>query len=75
MSGQSDEHTQLTNAVRVEPGGIPPFGSLFGLRTLVDAKLLEEPEINFNSVGSGRAALDRAFSNDWSCCREQRHAH
>jgi prolyl-tRNA editing enzyme YbaK/EbsC (Cys-tRNA(Pro) deacylase) len=39
----------------VEPGGIPPFGNLFGLRVVVDPGLFENEKIVFN-------AGDRAFS-------------
>jgi Ala-tRNA(Pro) deacylase len=31
------------------PGSIPPFGSLFGLRTCCDPALAENPSINFNA--------------------------
>ena len=30
-------------------GSIPPFGSLFGLATFCDARLVEQPKINFNA--------------------------
>lgn len=28
-----------------EPGAVPPFGSLYGMRTIIDESLTEEPEI------------------------------
>ena len=42
-----DEVTELTNGVM--PGGVPPFGNLFGLRVFVDRTLLENEEIIFNA--------------------------
>ena len=33
----------------LEPGSIPPFGSLFGLPTLCDERLGENETINFNA--------------------------
>ncbi len=33
----------------LEPGAIPPFGSLFGLETLCDDRLAENESINFNA--------------------------
>ena len=41
-----DEVEQLTG---LAPGSIPPFGSLFGLPTFCDAKLADQPRINFNA--------------------------
>ncbi|NNM03684.1 MAG: hypothetical protein HKO65_01170 [Gemmatimonadetes bacterium] len=41
-----DEVLQLTG---LAPGSIPPFGSLFGLRTLCDERLEESARINFNA--------------------------
>ena len=38
---------RLTGCV---PGAVPPFGSLWGVRTLVDGSLLQQgPGINFNA--------------------------
>ncbi|GIW93547.1 MAG: deacylase [Pirellulaceae bacterium] len=34
---------------RLRPGAIPPFGSLFGLKTYCDELLTREPRINFNA--------------------------
>jgi Ala-tRNA(Pro) deacylase len=31
------------------PGAVPPFGSLFGLRTYCDTRLAENQRINFNA--------------------------
>ncbi len=39
----------------VLPGGIPPFGSMFGLKTYIDSSLLDNEKIVFN-------AGDRSFS-------------
>jgi Ala-tRNA(Pro) deacylase len=41
-----EEVMQLTG---LEPGSIPPFGSLFGLKTYCDPALAENPSINFNA--------------------------
>lgn len=41
-----DEVLQLTG---LQPGSIPPFGSLFGLPTLCDPLLGENETINFNA--------------------------
>lgn len=39
----------------VQPGGVPPFGNLFGLEVVVDPSLLQHQKIIFN-------AGDRSFS-------------
>jgi len=44
----------------LQPGAIPPFGSLFGLPTYCDPALAEEPSINFN-------AGDHAVSVQMTC--------
>ncbi len=41
-----DEVLELTG---LEPGAIPPFGSLFGLPTWCDEQLAEQTVINFNA--------------------------
>ncbi len=41
-----EEVEQLTG---LQPGSIPPFGSLFGLPTCCDPALAENPSINFNA--------------------------
>src|SRR5262245_39557493 len=41
-----EEVEQLTG---LQPGSIPPFGSLFGLPTHCDPALAENPSINFNA--------------------------
>lgn len=41
-----DEVLELTG---LQPGSIPPFGSLFGLPTLCDERLGENARINFNA--------------------------
>ncbi len=41
-----DEVLALTG---LQPGSIPPFGSLFGLPTLCDSRLGENERINFNA--------------------------
>lgn len=42
----AEEVLELTS---LRPGSIPPFGSLFGLPTYCDQRLLNEPRINFNA--------------------------
>src|SRR3954453_11191694 len=37
----------------LQPGSIPPFGSLFGLPTWCDEQLGEQPRINFNAGDHG----------------------
>lgn len=46
----------------LEPGSIPPFGSLFGLSTYCDRALGESPTINFNP-GSHTASLEMGFED------------
>jgi len=41
--------------IGVKPGGVPPFGNLFGLEVIVDPRLLENEKIIFN-------AGDKSFS-------------
>lgn len=48
-----EEVAEFTNGVL--PGGIPPFGNLFGLKVYVDKSLLDNEKIVFN-------AGDRSFS-------------
>ena len=48
-----EEVIEITNGVR--PGGVPPFGNLFGLEVYVDPSLLQNEKIVFN-------AGDRRFS-------------
>ena len=49
----TEEVEKITNGVL--PGGIPPFGNLFGLKTYADEGLLNNEKIVFN-------AGDRSFS-------------
>jgi Ala-tRNA(Pro) deacylase len=45
-----DELLALTS---LQPGAVPPFGSLFGLTTYVDPNLAMQPRINFNAGDHG----------------------
>lgn len=45
-----EEVLELTT---LTPGSIPPFGSLFGLPTWCDRRLVDESEINFNAGDHG----------------------
>jgi Ala-tRNA(Pro) deacylase len=40
---------ELMDATGLEPGAVPPFGSLFGLPTLCDPALDDNETINFNA--------------------------
>jgi Ala-tRNA(Pro) deacylase len=44
-----------------EPGGVPPFGDLFGLPTVVDPSLLENEWIDFNAGERTRSVEMRAL--------------
>lgn len=46
----------------LEPGSIPPFGSLFGLPTLCDARLGENESINFNA-GDHRISVSLRYAD------------
>jgi prolyl-tRNA editing enzyme YbaK/EbsC (Cys-tRNA(Pro) deacylase) len=42
-------------------GAVPPFGGLFGLRTIYDRSLLEVETVNFNAgTHTGSIAIPRA---------------
>ncbi|MCP4249231.1 MAG: hypothetical protein GY778_19480 [bacterium] len=45
---------------QLEPGAIPPFGGLFGLKTYCDERLAESTRINFNA-----GAHDHSVSMTW----------
>jgi Ala-tRNA(Pro) deacylase len=52
---------ELLEITGLEPGAVPPFGSLFNVPTLVDPALKEQPFINFNAgdhAKSIRLAID-----------------
>jgi Ala-tRNA(Pro) deacylase len=57
---------ELRDATGLRKGAVPPFGVLFGLRTIYDRSLLEVETVNFNagthtdSVSMARADLIRA---------------
>ena len=55
-----DEVTKLTH---LEVGSIPPFGSVFGIKTYVDSKLGENEEISFNA-GLHTKSIKMAYA-DW----------
>ena len=54
-----DEVKGLTG---LEPGSIPPFGSLFGLSTLCDKRLGENETINFNA-GDHRISVSMRYED------------
>jgi Ala-tRNA(Pro) deacylase len=45
----------VREATGCEPGGVPPFGSIFGLPTLVDPCLLELQHMDFNAGDRARS--------------------
>ena len=51
---------QVLQATGCEPGGVPPFGNLFGLRVIVDPTLLENEWIDFNAGERTRSIEMRA---------------
>jgi Ala-tRNA(Pro) deacylase len=53
------EVAQLTG---LEPGSIPPFGSLFGLQTLCNVRLGENQTINFNA-GDHRISVSMSYAD------------
>jgi Ala-tRNA(Pro) deacylase len=54
-----EEVEQLTG---LQPGSIPPFGSLFGLPTWCDERLSEQPRINFNA-GDHSISISMAYAD------------
>ena len=54
-----EEVLELTGLV---PGSIPPFGSLFGLKTLCDERLGENEKINFNA-GDHRISVSMLYAD------------
>jgi Ala-tRNA(Pro) deacylase len=54
-----EEVEQLTS---LQPGSIPPFGSLFGLPTWCDDRLGEQPRINFNA-GDHCISISMTYGN------------
>jgi Ala-tRNA(Pro) deacylase len=54
-----DEVEQLTG---LQPGSIPPFGSLFELPTYCDPALAENPSINFNA-GDHSISIQLAYAD------------
>jgi Ala-tRNA(Pro) deacylase len=54
-----EEVLELTG---LAPGSIPPFGSLFGLKTLCDERLAENETINFNA-GDHRISVSMLYAD------------
>jgi Ala-tRNA(Pro) deacylase len=48
---------RVRQATGCEPGGVPPFGCIFGLPTLVDPSLLEQKHMDFNA-GDRRRSVE-----------------
>jgi Ala-tRNA(Pro) deacylase len=40
---------ELLELTGLEPGAVPPFGSLFGVATIIDPALAEQATLNFNA--------------------------
>jgi Ala-tRNA(Pro) deacylase len=55
----ADEVLAMTG---LKPGSIPPFGSLFDLKTYCDARLRDESVINFNA-GDHAISISMAYSD------------
>jgi prolyl-tRNA editing enzyme YbaK/EbsC (Cys-tRNA(Pro) deacylase) len=53
---------EVLNLTGLQPGSIPPFGSLFGLSTHCDAALGENASINFNA-GDHAISIQMAFDD------------
>ncbi|MCP4676767.1 MAG: hypothetical protein GY854_14885 [Deltaproteobacteria bacterium] len=53
---------ELLALTGLEPGCVPPFGSLFGLTTWCDEKLTGEPRINFN-IGDHSVSVGMRFKD------------
>ena len=53
---------ELLALTGLAPGAVPPFGSLFGLDTICDPKLAENPHINFNA-GSHCHSVQMAYAD------------
>jgi Ala-tRNA(Pro) deacylase len=45
----ADETEFLSRFPKVEPGAMPPFGNLYGMRVYVDEPLTRNPQIAFNA--------------------------
>jgi Ala-tRNA(Pro) deacylase len=54
-----DEVLRITG---LAPGAIPPFGSLFGLPTLLDGRMAEHERINFNA-GDHAISISLAYAD------------
>jgi Ala-tRNA(Pro) deacylase len=54
-----DELLELTGLL---PGSVPPFGSLFGLRSICDEHLADNSQINFNA-GSRSQSIKMAYED------------
>ena len=55
-----EEVIEITNGVL--PGGVPPFGNLFGLKVLVDPSLSSNEEIIFNA-GEKKVSIAMKFKD------------
>ena len=55
----SQEVLELTS---LTPGSIPPFGSLFGLRTICDERMADNERINFNA-GSHTESVQMSYAD------------
>jgi len=56
-----EEVAEVTNGVI--PGGVPPFGNIFGIRTIVEKALLNNEKIAFNA--GDRSISVVMSSEDW----------
>jgi Ala-tRNA(Pro) deacylase len=56
------DREEVRTLTGLEPGSIPPFGSLFGLPTLCDRRLGENETINFNA-GDHRISVSMRYED------------
>jgi len=56
------QREEVLNLTGLQPGSIPPFGSLFGLSTHCDPALGENASINFNA-GDHAISIQMAFDD------------
>jgi len=56
------EEEEVLELTTLKPGSIPPFGSLFGLKTYCDVLLRDESIINFNA-GDHSISVSMAYED------------
>ena len=56
------DREEVARLTGLQPGSIPPFGSLFDLPTYCDERLGEQPSINFNA-GDHAISISMSFAD------------